>query len=185
MRIIAAESLTLIIDVQERLFPVMHEKEAFLKKLTTLIKGLNLLGIDCMLSEQYKKGLGQTIKPVMEAFEKNEPLRGMRPEKKHFSVLDHEPAVVEIQRRAPRFLLIAGIETHVCVLQTALDAKEEGFIPVVVADACSSRFALDKSTALQRMQMEGIRITTVESLLFELCRVSGTDTFKQISKLVK
>jgi Amidases related to nicotinamidase len=81
--------------------------------------------------------------------------------------------------------LFFGIESHVCVLQTAIDAKEMGFEPIVVVNAISSRKAVDKEIALSRMQTEGILLTTVEAIGLELCRVSGTDTFKAISKLIK
>lgn len=84
-----------------------------------------------------------------------------------------------------KHVILCGIETHVCVLQTALDLLEQNLKPVVVRDAVSSRFISDKESALLRMQHEGVTPTSVESILFELTRVSGTDTFKAISKLVK
>lgn len=185
MRILPEQSLAVLIDVQERLYPHMQQSDILRKRLSVLIKGLLALDVPIMMTEQYKKGLGETIDPVLEAFGEACPQGAMRPEKKHFSVLDHETAAAEIHRRSPKFLLLFGIETHVCVLQTALDAKASGFEAVVVVDAVSSRFEIDKQTALTRMQQEGIRLTTVESLLFELCRVSGSPTFKTISGLVK
>ena len=82
-------------------------------------------------------------------------------------------------------IIICGIETHVCVMQTVIDLLEKGFIPVVIADCVSSRSPSDKHIALERMRQEGAIISTYESILFELARVAGTDTFKTISKLVK
>jgi nicotinamidase-related amidase len=82
-------------------------------------------------------------------------------------------------------VIIAGIESHVCVLQTAVDLKERGFPPIVVADCISSRTKANKDLALIRMQQEGVLITSYESILFELARKAGTDEFKAISRLVK
>jgi nicotinamidase-related amidase len=84
-----------------------------------------------------------------------------------------------------RFVILAGIETHVCILQTCLDLIGESYIPVIVVDCIGSRKPADRQTAIQRMQSEGALLTTSESVLFELCRVSGTDKFKAISQLVK
>lgn len=185
MRIIPEHSLALGIDIQERLFPHMHGKDQLLGKLRILIQGLRHLSVPIMLTEQYKKGLGDTIPGVLEAFGDEIPTGAMRPEKKHFSVLDHEEAFKEIHRSKPKNLILFGIERHVCVLQTAIDALEHGFNPIVVIDATSSRFESDKDIALHRFNAEGISLTSVESILFELCRISGSDTFKAISRLVK
>jgi nicotinamidase-related amidase len=80
--------------------------------------------------------------------------------------------------------LVSGIETHVCVLQTAIDLLEAGYTPVVVQDCTSSRRETDKQTAVHRLQAEGVLITSFESILFELLREAGTETFKAISRLV-
>jgi nicotinamidase-related amidase len=85
----------------------------------------------------------------------------------------------------PRYVILAGIETHVCVLQTCIDLIDNGFHPVVVEDCVGSRNPNDKNIAIRRMQQEGAMITTSESILFELLRFSGTEEFKKISKLVK
>lgn len=185
IRILKEDSLAIGIDIQERLFPHMHAKESLLPKMQTLIKGFRHLGLPIMLTEQYKKGLGNTISEIESAFGDDLPEGIMRPEKKHFSVLDHEAASAEIHRRSPKNLLLFGIESHVCVLQTAIDAIEVGFKPIVVVDATSSRNIADKETALARLTSEGAKLTSVEAILFELCRVSGTETFKSISALVK
>jgi nicotinamidase-related amidase len=91
----------------------------------------------------------------------------------------------ELERVDKEFFIIAGIETHVCVLQTAIDLLEAGYMPVVVEDCVSSRRPNDKMMAIERMRSEGAMITTYESILFELLRYSGTEQFKAISKLVK
>jgi nicotinamidase-related amidase len=84
-----------------------------------------------------------------------------------------------------QFILIVGIESHVCVLQTVIDLVERGYQPVLVEDCVSSRKAMDKTIAVRRMHKEGAIVTSYESILFELCRFSGTDQFRTISKLVK
>ena len=162
----------------------MQEKAQLEDNVVKLIKILELVGVPSLITEQYKKGLGETLPSILEAFT-TVPSQAMRAEKKHFSALDDDAIQLQIQQLSPKFLLIFGIESHVCVLQTAIDAKEMGFEPVVVVDAISSRKVLDKEIALARMKAEGIRLTTIEAIGFELCRVSGTDTFKAISKLIK
>ena len=184
MRILANQSLALLIDVQERLFPHMQENEQLENDLIKLIKILELLDVPTLVTEQYKKGLGETLPSILDAFT-TIPTQAMRAEKKHFSALDDEAIQLQIQQLSPKFLLIFGIESHVCVLQTAIDAKEMGFEPIVIVNAISSRKAQDKEIAIARMSAEGIRLTTIEAIAFELCRVSATDIFKAISKLIK
>lgn len=184
MRVIADQALAILIDVQERLFPHMHENGQLEENLVKLIKILDLLSIPTLLTEQYKRGLGDTLPSILSAFE-SIPSGKMRAEKMHFSALDDDAIQLQIQQLSPKFLLIFGIESHVCVLQTAIDAKEMGFTPIVLVDAVSSRKKQDKEIALERMKAEGIRLTTIEAISFELCRVSDSETFKGISKLIK
>ncbi|MGW8315698.1 MAG: hydrolase [Bacteroidales bacterium] len=180
MRIHRAECTGLIIDMQERLFPHMHGRDALLKKCLMLIEGLKILGVPLTYTEQYPKGLGPTLEPVREALS---PLT--RIEKAAFSCCD-EPSFQQVMERSGRKIwIIAGIEAHVCVLQTVIDLREAGFLPVVVADATSSRNPEDQSVAMDRFRQEGAIVTTCESILFELARISGTQEFKSISKLVK
>ena len=93
--------------------------------------------------------------------------------------------MAELRAAGRKNVIIAGIETHICVLQTVVDLKELGFLPVVVVDAVSSRKERDTEIGLRRMEQEGAVLTTVESILFELCRQAGSETFKTISRLVK
>lgn len=180
MRIPKDDAVLVVVDVQERLFPHIAEHEELEKKVTTLIKGASLLGIPIVVTEQYVKGLGQTIPTVAKALEGVE-----RIEKMAFSCCDQPEFMASLVKLNRKHIILCGIETHVCVLQTALDLLEQNLNPVVVRDAVSSRFISDKESALLRMQHEGVTPTSVESILFELTRVSGTDTFKAISKLVK
>jgi nicotinamidase-related amidase len=180
MRILAEDSIGLIIDMQERLYPYIHNHEQLTKNTGILIEGLKALGIEIMVTEQYTKGLGFTI----------EPLKGLLSdikfiEKQAFSCCDEPRFYEDLALVSPKWVIIAGIESHVCVLQTVIDLLANGYHPVLVEDCVGSRRPNDKAMAIERMRKEGAVITTYESLLFELLRYSGTDVFKKISKLVK
>ncbi len=180
MRINREKSVGLVIDIQERLYPHMDQKEVLLGKSIVLLEGLKVLEVPILLTEQYPKGLGHTIEQVRLALEDLSPI-----EKIAFSCCD-EPAYLEkLSRAVHSNVIICGIEAHVCVLQTVVDLLGMEYQPVVVADCVSSRNPEDKKVALERMRMEGAIITTCESILFELARVAGTDEFKAISRLVK
>lgn len=186
MRIELENTVAVLIDVQERLFPHMHEKEALLSKTLTLLGGLSALQVPLIVTEQYPKGLGSTIPEIRQVLEGVESRIGPEPlVKSAFSCCD-EPTFDEALGTTDRqTVLIAGIESHVCILQTILDLLEGGYEPVLVVDATSSRSAADKEIALRRIEREGGRLTTVESILFELTRDSRSPRFKEISRLVK
>ncbi len=180
MRIRREESTGLVIDIQEKLFPHMHQKELLLKRIGILLEGLRVLGVPVILTEQYPKGLGPTVEEVSLMLEKYDPI-----EKIAFSCCDEAKYRLTLENSARHTVIIAGIEAHVCVLQTVIDLVGSGYRPVVVSDCISSRNELDKRIAVDRMKSEGAIITSSESILFELARVAGTDEFKSISKLVK
>ncbi len=180
MRILIENSLAVIIDMQENLFAHMNNKETLENNTIKLVKGLNALDIPMIATQQYTKGLGTTIESVKELL-KGSPVI----EKISFSCCD-EPAFIEkLSSYNKKFIIIAGIEAHVCVLQTVMDLYSRGFIPVVIEDCISSRKNSDKNTALIRINKENAIISTYESILCELCRTAGTDIFKAISKIIK
>ena len=169
-----------IVDVQERLFAFMQQKELLETNLNILIKGLQVLGIPLLKTQQYTSGLGPTIDSVDDAM-------GGLPiiEKLSFSCC-HEPSFMQaLEQVGRKRVILAGIESHVCVLQTSIDLLQAGYVPVVVVDCISSRKDSDKATALLRMQAEGVQLTSYESILLELCREAGSDTFKEILRLIK
>lgn len=180
MRIKRENCIGLVIDIQEKLFPVMTENEALLANCKKLVEGLQILNIPVGITQQYTKGLGATIGEISSLFA---PFSYI--EKKSFSCLDEPLFANYLAKSGKTNVLICGIESHVCVLQTAIDLKENGYEPVVVADCISSRHLFEKQIALQRFNQEGIRISTVESILFELTRSADAVEFKSISKLVK
>ena len=180
MRITRDNTIAVLVDIQERLFPHIHGHEQLQDNVTKLISGLQILQVPFIITEQYPKGLGKTIEPLASLF------CGVKPvEKLAFSCCDEPEFMGKIQAAGLKNVLLCGIETHVCVLQTAMDLKAAGFQPVVVEDCVSSRKPGDKEIALKRLLQEGTLFTSYESILFELCQIAGTDEFKAISKLVK
>ena len=180
MRILKEDTIALLIDVQERLMPHIFEAEKLEKNLKILVEGLNLLHIPIIVSEQYKKGLGETISSLKELI-----VNCPHNEKTAFSCCD-EPTIQErIELSGRRNIILFGVEAHVCLLQTAIDLKERGFNPIVVVDCISSRTIENKMIAIERYKQEGVTLTSYESILFELCRVAQGDAFKAMSKLVK
>ena len=181
MRIKQDDAIAVIIHIQEKLFPHIYENEILSANCVRLLSGLQVLEIPLLITEQYTSGLGYTIKPIKETIEKNYyPI-----EKIDFSCCGSVDFLGKLQSFGKKHVILLGIETHVCVLQTALDLIENRFIPVVIADCVSSRKLNDKNIAIQRMKTEGAIISTYESILLELCRVAGNDNFKAISKIIK
>jgi len=180
MRISKENTTALVIDVQERLFPVMNDKEQLLNNTRILIRGLKELGIPVHFTQQYSKGLGETIDSVKSLVENFTYF-----EKTDFSCFDATEYKKKLIDSKADNVIICGIEAHVCVLQTAVDLKDAGFNPVIVADCISSRTAENKALALDRFRFENILTTSYESILFELARSAKAPEFKAISKLVK
>jgi nicotinamidase-related amidase len=170
-----------LVDVQERLMPVIDGREELERRLAVLLEGTRALGLPLIWTEQYVKGLGATIPAIAElAAPLASPI-----EKLSFSCCPVPEVDAELKRLRPETVIVAGIETHVCVLQTCLDLLEGGYRPVLVSDCTSSRHAHDRERALRRLEQAGVTLTTVESVLFELLVRAGTEEFKAISRLVK
>jgi nicotinamidase-related amidase len=180
MRVSRHESLGVIIDIQDRLFPHIYQHEVLEKNVRILIQGLQLLQIPILVTQQYTRGLGETIPSIAEMVK---PVH--RIEKITFSCCGESNFLAELTRLNKKFIIIAGIEAHVCILQTVPDLIDNGFIPVVVEDCVSSRKENDKRIAIERIRQEGGIISTYESVLLELCSVAGSETFKSISRLIK
>lgn len=178
MRINKEHSLLLVIDIQTKLFPHMENKSALAEKVITLIKGMQTLDVPMLAARQYPQGLGDTIEELRPYFEGYS-------DKTTFSCCGNKDLLAKLHAASRQNIIIIGIEAHICVLQTVIDLKALGFIPVVVTDAISSRCRHDYEMALKRMEYEGAVLATVESILFELCYQAGTDAFKTISRLVK
>ena len=174
-----ARTRLLIVDVQEKLIPAIPVADQLIANCRKLIDGAAALEIPVAGTEQYPRGLGPTVPKLAEGL-------GERPEKLRFScaeVLNWKPAALDPEARDQ--VVVAGIEAHVCVLQTVLDLLAVGFRVYVPADAVASRKKLDWKIALERMGSQGAVVTTTESVLFECCEVAGTPEFKTISRLIK
>lgn len=180
MYVNATETAALIVDMQERLMPSIQDNEALVARSVILLQGLNALGIPMVVPRQYPKGLGDTIPEIKEAIGEHTPL-----DKMAFSALGEEAIVERFQSLGKKNVIVCGVEAHVCVLTSVIDLVAAGYQPVLVCDCIGSRCSYDKEIALQRAVQEGALLTTSEAILFELTKVSGTDTFKTISKLVK
>jgi len=180
MRFTAETTIAVCVDYQQRLMPAISEGEAVLKRAEILVKGLRELGVPIVVTQQYTKGLGSTVEPVHSALGEYEPF-----EKLTFGACDDPGFRERIDGYHRPNVLVFGTETHICVLQTALGLREAGYQVMLVDDCCGSRRQSDKESGLRRAMCEGILVSSSETVLFELTRTAGTETFKAISKLVK
>lgn len=174
----AANSRLLIVDMQERLLAAMSDRDAIEQQCLKLIKGAQTLDVSIDATEQYPKGLGPTVDSIAD-------LVAERPDKMRFSCSESlDWSKNGAKPNEPFQVVLAGIEAHVCVLQTAFDLLAAGFEVFVVADAVTSRNRRDYEFGLKRMSDSGIHLVTTEMVLFEWCEVAGTDEFKQISRII-
>lgn len=172
------DSRLLIVDMQAKLLPHIHDHEAVLKKCAMLVEAAQLLGLPAFATEQYPQGLGQTVEPLA-------TLIPSRPSKLRFSAADCLGWGLCSPQESRYRVVLAGIEAHICVLQTAFDLLAAGFQVFVVADATSSRSPRDHEWALRRLASGGATVTTAEAVLFEWCESAEAPEFKRISQLVK
>jgi nicotinamidase-related amidase len=170
----------LVIDMQKNLFPHMYNHHKLEKNCKILLSGMSLLNIPIVVTEQYRKGLGPTLKQISKKITDFDPI-----EKISFSCCHNDTFRKRLSDTGKRMIIICGIEAHVCVLQTTIDLIELGYQPLVIDDCISSRKKSDKRIALKRMDQERALITGYESVLFELCKKAGTEEFKALLKLVK
>jgi isochorismate hydrolase len=174
------QTALLIIDIQERIIPVINNYQTLVDNTIKLIKGFKILGLPIYFTEQYPKGLGPTTRLITEELGELKPF-----DKMSFSCSGAGELFDEFKKKNISQIVICGIEAHVCVQQTVLDLIENKFQVNLASDAVSSRKEMDYRTALERMRDHGAEITSTESILFELLNVCGTPQFKEISKLVK
>ncbi|HSW57299.1 MAG TPA: hydrolase [Dehalococcoidales bacterium] len=173
-------TVLVVIDIQGKLLNVMHEKEALLENAQKLIKGIRLLGVPVIVTEQNPRGLGPTQPELAQLLPDVPPLP-----KFCFSCSQDQGFADTLKKLDRRQVLICGIEAHICVYQTALELLGERYKVQIVADVVSSRTARNRDIALSRLQEEGARLTSVEMVLFELLRTSENPNFKEISRIIK
>ncbi len=174
------KSALLIIDIQEKILPVINNHQRVVDNTIKLIKGFKVLGLSIYFTEQYPKGLGPTTRTILDELGDLKPF-----DKMSFSCSGAGELFDEFKKKNLSQIVVCGIEAHVCVQQTVLDLIENGIQINLAADAVSSRKEIDYQTAIERMRHHGVETTTTESILFELLNVCGTPQFKEISKLVK
>ena len=170
-----------IVDVQAKLLPAMNDPELVLNRTQMLVKGLNELQVPVVVTEQYPQGLGNTVPELSELFTADTPVIA----KSSFSCFGEEGFCRQMDVEKRPVLIIAGIESHVCVAQTALDALNRGFKVIVVSDAVNSRKQSDLDTVLPQLRHAGCVIASAEAVLFMLLRGAKHPAFKAVSKLVR
>lgn len=180
MLIERSNSVLLVIDIQARLMPAIHQAEMVELGAVILLDAAARLGIPRLISEQYPKGLGGTMPVVAAAAPDVTPLPKIA-----FSCAADPAIAAAVAATGRRRLVLAGAEAHVCVLQSALGFKAAGYDVVIVADATSSRRPESKTVALRRAAQAGVTIATVEMVLFEWLGEAGTEEFRAISRLIK
>lgn len=175
------DCLLMVVDIQERLLPSIHDHERVSRQSVKLIEGAKILGVPIVWTEQYKKGLGESTPEIREAIgTAAKPL-----EKLSFGCLSDEGIAAEVRRQNRKAVILCGIETHICVMQTAFSALDRGLTVALAEDAVSSRRPADHETGVARMRAAGVVPATVEMLFMEWMQVAGTDTFKRILPLLK
>ncbi len=174
-------ALLLVIDVQERLCKAMDHK--VLERLThnagILMEAAVELDMPVIATEQYVKGLGETLKPLRERL--TEPAL----EKMTFSCCGDTPFMEKLQGIGRKQVVVVGMEAHVCVLQTVIGLLDAGYTVHLVRDAVMSRKKENWLVGVEMAQAAGAVITSTEAALFQLLQVAGTEEFKKLSKLVK
>lgn len=173
----AARSLVILVDVQEKLTPLVQEHGRLVSHCHWLLEIAQLMSIPILVSEQYPQGLGKTVKALQKFIDKDNHLA-----KVHFSCVEDTEGWSMIKKAKRDQIVLIGIEAHVCILQTAMKLREKSLDVFVVADAIASRTTLDKELALKRMQHHGIDIISCEMAVFEWLNKSDTEIFKTISK---
>ena len=174
------ETALIIIDVQEKLFEKVEDKDRIADSICRLIRFANILGIPIILTEQYPEGLGPTINRIRELVPNVKPI-----EKIEFSCMASREFRRRISEINVKNLVLTGIEAHICVAQTAIEAIKSGYRVYVVYDAISSRHREDKAIAIERMKQHGAYVVTSEMLMYEILRRAGTREFKEILELVR
>jgi nicotinamidase-related amidase len=175
----ADESALVVVDVQERLLPKIHGHAALVRNITFLIDAAKLADVPAMATEQYPRGLGPTIAALAEK------LPTPRPDKIAFSACAIAPLFADLKARGKSRIVLVGIETHVCILNTALDLLADDFRVYLPIDAVGSRCRIDHDAAVARLGTAGAILTTSETVVFEWIHGADHPHFKEASRLVQ
>lgn len=175
------DSLVVIIDVQEKLTQASKYGQETAINTAKLVKSANILSIPIILTEQYPAGLGHTVQEVKNELTSDNFIT----EKTSFSAMNEPEFVNKIKNSGKKQIVICGIETHICVLQTAAELLNEGYEVYIVKNACASRKKEDYKTGLELLKQYGAKITNLEVTLFEWLKTSKHQNFKEIQALIK
>ncbi len=174
------DTIQVIIDVQGKLATLMHQREQLYRNLEILIRGIRVLELPILWLEQHPEGLGPTIPEIADLLRDLKPLP-----KLSFSACGQDDFLENLRSSGRQQILLAGIETHVCVYQTARDLLEQDYHVEVVVDATSSRTPENKQVGLDKMACAGAGMSSVEIALFELLGTADAPQFKEILRLLK
>ncbi len=174
------DAMLLVIDIQERLAVVMKEKEKVVKNTQHLLELAKMINIPVVVTEQYPKGLGRTVPELQSSIPGYKPI-----EKTSFDCCGEPSFLAEIRKLGKKKIIVTGMETHVCVLQTTTSLLQSGFVVHVVQDAICSRTKENWKTGIAFMHDAGAVVTCTETVLFQLLKVAGTEEFKKISQRIK
>ncbi len=169
-----------VVDFQEKLVRAMHEKEALVENAAKMVQGAKILGLPILWTEQNPQGLGHTVPEVANLLSDMQPVN-----KLSFSCCGEARFMEKLLEFNRKQFLLCGIESHVCVYQTAADLLNLGGEVQVVADAVSARTTANKNIGLERCKDLGASLTSAETALFELLKIAEGDKFKQMLKVVK
>ena len=173
-------AILLIIDIQERLAPVMKVRDSVVRNCLHLIELAATYTIPIVVTEQYPKGLGKTVGELRDALQDHSPI-----EKLTFSCCEEPSFLSEMKKYGRKSVILTGMETHVCVLQTCIGLLNEGFHVHLVKDAACSRSKENWKTSVEFMRDAGAVVTCTETVLFQVLQIAGTEEFKAISKRIK
>jgi nicotinamidase-related amidase len=176
----AARSALLVVDIQQRLLPNMAAPQAVVENAAVLIRAARRLSVPILASEQYPRGLGSTVPDLADLLSPDQVL-----EKLHFSCIGDADFAQRFRELGRPQAVIAGIEAHVCVLQTVEDLLAQGAEAFVVEDATSSRTPKNHAAAMARLREAGARVVTTEMVVFEWLAKAGTPEFKELSALIR
>lgn len=179
--ILSKENTALVVvDVQEKLLPYVADKEKVTENLQMLIRFAYIMGMPIMLTEHYPKGLGRTVPEIKEVLKEYRPI-----EKVIFSCFGSEEFKSKLKELGAKRLMLSGIESHICIEQTALDALDAGYEVHVIADAISSRTPRNLEIGVEKTRQFGAVISSTEMAMYEIMERADTREFKEVLKLVK
>ncbi len=174
------DSVLLIVDIQEKLAAVMKERDKVVGNNLHLIELAKMIGMPVMVTEQYPKGLGRTVTDIREALPFYRPI-----EKMTFDCCGQPPFLEELKEHNKRNVVLTGMETHICVLQTCIGLLKGGINVHLVQDAVCSRTEENWKIGVEFMREAGAVVTSTETALFQLLKVAGTEEFKKMSQRIK